>query len=80
VPKELSLLNNPQLRPIKIFYAMLKRKVYHNSYQAKKPKILIVKIKKELKTIETDGIQRAMREVPIKIKKATKLMVDFFVK
>lgn len=80
VSKDFNPPNVPQLRPIENFWAMLRRKVYHNSYQAKTSKNLIVKIKKELKTIALNGIQRAMREVPMKVRKATKLGVDYFLK
>lgn len=78
VPKEMNPPNVPQLRPIETFWANLKRKVYENGYRAKNVDSLVLKIKKELKTINTEGIQRAMSELPKKIRKANRNGANFF--
>lgn len=78
VPKEMNPPNVPQLRPIETFWANLKRKVYENGYRAKNVDSLILKIKKVLKTINTEGIQRSMRELPKKIRKANRDGANFF--
>jgi hypothetical protein len=41
----------------------LKGKVYSNNYHLKDVKWLMAKIRKELKSIETTGIRKAMKEV-----------------
>lgn len=78
VPKQMNPPNVPQLRPIETFWANLKRKVYENGYRAKNVDCLILKIKKELKTINTEGIQRSMNELPAKIRKANRYGANFF--
>lgn len=78
VPKTFNPPNVPQLRPIETFWANLKRKVYSNGYQAKNSDCLIRKIKKELKTIDTSGIQKSMKELPKKIRKASRYGVNVF--
>jgi hypothetical protein len=37
----------------------------------------MAKIRKELKPIETTGIRKAMKEVPVKARKANKLSITF---
>lgn len=78
VPKESNPPNVPQLRPIETFWANLKRNVYKSGYRAKNVDCLIQKIRKELKTIDTEGIQRSMAEVPKKIRKAKRYGADIF--
>lgn len=80
IPKEQNPLNVPQLRPIENFWAYLKRKVYNNNYRAKNVDCLIAKIKKELKTIEIAGFRKAMKEVPMTIRKANKKGANYFLK
>jgi transposase len=77
VPKKERPPNVPQIRPIEIFWANLKRKVYSNNYRPKDVKCLIGKIRKELKSIETTGIRKAMKEVPAKARKVYRLGVTF---
>jgi hypothetical protein len=48
----------------------LKRKFYSNNYCPKNVKGLKKKIRKELNSIETTGICKAMKEVPAKTRKA----------
>jgi transposase len=69
VPKEENPPNVPQKRPIENFWVILKRKVYINNYPPKDVKCLMAKISKELKSIETTGLCRAMNEVPAKAHK-----------
>ena len=78
VPKEMKPPNVPQLRPIETFWANLKRKVYERGYRAKNVDSLILKIKKELKSINTEGIQASMRNLPKKIRKANREGANFF--
>jgi transposase len=66
VSKEENPPNVPQIRPIENFWANLKRKVYSINYRSKDVKCLMAKIRKELKSIETTGIRKAMKEVPAK--------------
>jgi hypothetical protein len=56
-------LIRPQLRPIKNLWADLKRKVYSNNFRPKYVKCLMAKIRKELKSIETTGVCKAIQEV-----------------
>jgi hypothetical protein len=80
VPKEENPLNVPQIRPIEFFLANLKGKVHSNNYRPKDVKCLMTKIRKELKSIETTGICKAMKEVPAKTKKVYRLGGTFFCK
>jgi transposase len=75
VPKEENPPNVPQIRPIEKFWANLKRKVYRNNYRPKDVKYLMAKIRKELKSIETTGICKAIKEEP---SKAHRLGLTFF--
>jgi hypothetical protein len=70
VSKEENPPNVPQIRPIENFWANLKRKVYSNNYRPKHEKCVMAKIRKELKSIETTGIRKAMKKVPAKTRKA----------
>jgi transposase len=70
--------NVPQIRPIEKFWANLKRKVYSDNYRPKDVECLMTKVRKELKSIETTGIRKAMKEVPAKAQKAHRLGVTFF--
>lgn len=72
VPKEMNPPNVPQLRPIETFWANLKREVYADGYRPKNVDLLIVKIKRVVKQIDTTGIQKAMREVPLNIREANR--------
>jgi hypothetical protein len=66
--------NYPKLRPIENFWANLKRKVYSrgrhekcqriysNNYRPQDVKCLIAKTRKDLKSIETTGIRKVMKE------------------
>jgi hypothetical protein len=56
VPKVQNPPNDPQIRPIENFCANLNRKVYSNNYPPKDVKYL-AKIRKDLKSIETTGIE-----------------------
>jgi transposase len=78
VPKEENPPNVPQIRPIEKFWANLKRKVYSNNYRPKDVKCLMAIIRKELNSIETTGIRKAMKEVPAKTRKAHRLGLIFF--
>jgi hypothetical protein len=78
VPKEENPPNVPKIRSFKIFWANLKRKVYSNNDRPKDVKCLMEKIKKELRSIETTGIRKAMKEVPPKARKVHILGVTFF--
>lgn len=80
VPKDHNPPNVPQLRPIENFWANLKRKVYSNNYRPKNLDCLIAKIRKELKSIETMGIRKAMKEVPQNVRKANKFGATLFCK
>jgi hypothetical protein len=65
----------PQLRPIENFRANLKRKMCSKNYRPKDVKSLMTKIREELKSIETTGIRKVMKDVQAK---AHKLGVTFF--
>lgn len=78
VPKEENPPNVPQLRPIETFWANLKRKVYGDGYRPKNIDCLILKIKRELRKIDTSGLMEAMRAVPQNIRKADRCGADFF--
>jgi transposase len=80
VPKEENPPNVPQIRPIEKFWANLKGKVYSNNYRPKNVKCLMAIIRKELKSIETTRIRKAMRKVSAKPQKAHRLGVTFFCK
>jgi hypothetical protein len=60
--KEENPPNVPQLRLIE----NLKRKVYRNKNHPKVKKCLMAKTRKELKSIESTGIRKAMKELPAK--------------
>jgi hypothetical protein len=77
--KEENPPNVPQIRPIDKFWANLKGKVDSNNYRPKDVKCLMAKIREELKSIETTGIRKAMKEVPAKTRKAHRLGITFFV-
>jgi hypothetical protein len=62
----------------KNFWVNLKKKVYSNNYRPKDGKCLMAKIRKELKSIETTGIRKAMRETPAKAQKAHKFGATCF--
>jgi hypothetical protein len=53
-------------------------KVYSNNYRSKDVKCLMAKIRKELMSIETTGIRKAIIEVLEKAQKAHRLGVTFF--
>jgi hypothetical protein len=61
IAKEENPTKIPQIRPIVNFWANLKRKVYSNNYSTKDVKCFMEKIKKELNSIETMGIRKAMK-------------------
>jgi hypothetical protein len=60
-PKGRNPPNVPQLRPIKNFWAILKKKTYCNNYRPKGVKCLMTMIRKE--SIETTRIRKAMKDV-----------------
>jgi hypothetical protein len=68
VRKQDNPTNVLQIRPIENFWANLKRKVYSNNYRPKYVKYLMAKIRKELKSIETTGIRKVIKEVLAKTK------------
>jgi hypothetical protein len=76
VPKEENPLNVPQIWPIENFWANLKR----NNYCPKDVKCLMTKIRKQLKSIETKRIRKAMKEVPAKARKTHRLGLIYFCK
>jgi hypothetical protein len=63
VSKEENPPNVPQLRLIE---NLKKRSVYSNKNHPKVRKCFMAKTRKELKSIETTGIRKAMKEVPAK--------------
>jgi hypothetical protein len=64
-------------QPIENFWAYLKMKVYINNHRPKDVKYLMAKIRKELKSNETTGIRKTMKEAPVKVLKAHKSGVTF---
>jgi hypothetical protein len=78
VVKEESPPNVPQIRQIKFFWTNLKTKVYSNNYRPKDVQCLMAKIRKNLKSIETTGIYKTMKEIAAKAQKAHILGVAFF--
>jgi hypothetical protein len=73
-----TLVRLGELQSIKNFLAYLKKKVYSNNYRPKYVKYLMIKIRKELKFIETTEICKAMKEPPTKTRKTHKLGVTSF--
>jgi len=71
VPKDSNPPNVPQLRPIEIFWANLKRKVYINGWTASSTDQLIKRINKVLKKIPVEDFQNLFRGLKTKIRKAT---------
>jgi hypothetical protein len=49
----------------KVVFANLKKRVYCNNYRPKDVKCLMAKIRKELNSIETTEICKAIKEVPL---------------
>jgi hypothetical protein len=68
------------IRAIENFWANLKRKVYSNNYPPKDVNCFMAKISKELMSIESTGLCKAMKEVPAKARKAHKMDVTFIYK
>lgn len=60
VPKMINPANLPEVRPIEDFWAYLKRMVYADNYQAKTVAELTSRIKKCLKMIDLNFVQRLM--------------------
>ena len=70
MPKNLNPPNVPQMRPIEIFWAILKRKVYSDDWTAESIEHLIKKIKKELKNMPSNVCQNLMSGLKTKVRKA----------
>ena len=68
--KEENSPNCPQLRPIENFWAIWKQKVYEGGYEAKNLNQLKNRMKKKLKEIDQDVVQRTVMGVQTKIRKA----------
>jgi hypothetical protein len=60
----------PQVRLIKNFWSILKRKVYLNSWKAETNEDLIKRIKRVLKEIPPNVCQRLMRGLKTKVRRA----------
>jgi hypothetical protein len=73
-PKEENPPNVPQIRPIKNLWAE------EEHLSSKRCKVHDGKDQKELNSIETTGIHKAMKEAPAKARKAHRLEVTFFCK
>jgi hypothetical protein len=78
VAKEFNTPTVPQLRPIENFWAIVKKK--YTLISCQNTEKFKHQDKKKIQTKKTNGIQRIMRKVAIKVKKATKFGVDFFSK
>ena len=70
VKKEENPPNCPQLRPIENFWAIWKQKVYEGGWEAKNLNQLENRMKKKLKEIDQDVVQRMVMGVRTKIRKA----------
>lgn len=62
--------NCPQLRPIENFWAMWKSRVYANGWEAQTVQQLTARMKRKLKEVDMDAVQRMMEGVRRKLRKA----------
>ena len=70
VEKEDNPPNCPQLRPIENFWAIWKSRVYADGWEAKNVKQLKMRMKRKLKEIDVETVQRMMEGVQRKLRKA----------
>ena len=70
VPKDMNPPNVPQLRLIENFWAILKKVVYDNGWEAKSERQLVTRIRKCLGETDWTSVQRMMSMLKTKIQKA----------
>ena len=69
VPKKDNLPNVPQARPVKNFWAVLKRMVYEKGWEAQNEQQLIGRIKRKLNQIDKTVFQSMMEKVRYTLRK-----------
>lgn len=69
VPKKDNPPNVPQARPIENFWAVLKRMVYDNGWEAQNEQQLIGRIKRKLKEIDINTFQNLIRNIRSTLRK-----------
>lgn len=69
VPKKDNPPNVPQARPIENFWAVLKRMVYGNGWEARNEQQLIDRIRRKLKEIDINTVQNLIRNVRCTLRK-----------
>lgn len=69
VPKKDNPPNVPQARPIENFWAVLKRMVYDNGWEARNERQLMNRIKRKLREIDINTFQNLIRELRSTLRK-----------